>query len=380
MRERYEFVIVGGGLSGLSLAAALLRSPLAGRSLLVVDRNPRDDELRTFSYWSREPTPFDELAIRSWDSWQVRGPGFEQRIELGSYRYRTVRGVDFQRAVRPRLLEHPTAELVEGDVREVRDDRARAAVRVGETWVEADWVFDSRPTPADFRRPDGGVLLRQRFKGWVVETPDERFAGESPTFFDFRTPQRGAARFCYVLPYDARRALVEYVVYGPDAPDDDLRAYVEETLGIRDYRVTFEEHGVSPLAVRREGRRRGRRVLRIGVHGGRLKASTGYGYTRIQQDVAAIVQSLLRRGDPFGLPRERWSYRFLDALMLRVMARHGGRIAEVFGAMFARNPVERVLRFLDEEASLVEALRLALTLPSGPFVRTLLRWLVLRRS
>jgi lycopene beta-cyclase len=265
-------------------------------------------------------------------------------------------------------------------VREVRDGRARAAVRVGDAWVEADWVFDSRPTPADFRPPDGGVLLRQRFKGWVIETPDERFAGETPTFCDFRTPQRGAVRFCYVLPYDARRALVEYVVYGPDAPDDDLRVYVEETLGIREYRVTFEERGVSPLAVRREGRRRGRRVLQIGVPGGRLKASTGYGYTRIQHDAAAIVRSLLRRGDPFGLPRERWSYRFLDALMLRVMARHGERIAEVFGAMFARNPVERVLRFLDEEASLVEALRLALTLPVGPFVRTLLRWLVLRRS
>ncbi|MBN1771032.1 MAG: Lycopene cyclase [Deltaproteobacteria bacterium] len=380
MRERYELVIVGGGLSGLSLAHALLRSPCSGRSLLVVDRNPHDDEQRTFSYWSRAPTPFDELAIRSWDRWLVRGAGYERRVDLGAYRYRTVRGADFQRAVRPALRAHPTAELIEGDVREVRDGRERAAVRIGERWVEADWVFDSRPGPGDFRRPDGGVLLRQRFKGWVVETPGDAFDPEAPTFFDFRVPQRGAARFCYVLPYGARRALVEYVVYGPDAPDEDLRAYLEETLGVRDYRIAFEEHGVSPLSVRREGRRRGRRVLWIGVHGGRLKASTGYGYTRIQRDAAAIVRSLERRGHPFALPRESWSYRFLDALMLRVMARHGERVAEVFGAMFSRNPTARVLRFLDEEASALEALRLALTLPIGPFVRTLLRWLVLRRN
>lgn len=380
MRDRYDLLIVGGGLSGLSLAAALVRSSLSGLRLLVVDRNPFDDERRTFSYWSREPTPFDGLAVRVWDRWVVRAAGFERRLDLGPYRYRTVRGVDFQRAVRPVLQAHPTAALLEGDVREVRDGAERAAVLVGETWVEADWVFDSRPTPGDFRRPGGGPLLRQRFKGWVVETPGDTFDPEAPTLFDFRTPQHGATRFCYVLPYGPREALVEYVVYGPDAPDDDLRAYLEETLGVRDYRITFEEHGVSPLAVRRESRRRGRRVLRIGVHGGRLKASTGYGYTRIQQDAQAIVRSLVRRGHPFALPRERWSYRFLDALMLRVMARHGERIAEVFGAMFERNPIERVLRFLDEEASLGEALHLALTLPMGPFVRTLLRWLVLRRS
>ena len=46
------------------------------------------------------------------------------------------------------------------------------------------------------------------------------------------------------------------------------------------------------------------------------------------------------------------------------MARRGPASARVFVALFARNPVDRVLRFLDERASLGEVLAIVLTLPA----------------
>jgi hypothetical protein len=42
--------------------------------------------------------------------------------------------------------------------------------------------------------------------------------------------------------------------------------------------------------------------------------------------------------------------------------------------MFLRNPVDRVLRFLDERTSLWEVLRMVLTLPKMPFLRAAMRW------
>jgi lycopene beta-cyclase len=376
----WDYLIIGGGASGLSLCWHLANSALRDRRVLVVDRDPHDDERRTFSYWARRPLPFDDLCVRSWDRIRVAGPGWDRVLDLGPYRYRTVRGVDFQHALRPSLNALDTMDVVEGGVDEVRDGRDHVDVRVGAQWHEAGFVFDSRVTRADYAPREGTLLLRQRFVGWEVETDADTFDPDRPVLFDFRTPQRGAVRFFYVLPYCARRALVEYVVYGPDAPDEDLAAYVRDVLGIAGYRVTFEERGVSPLRDRQASRRLGRRILGIGVHGGRLKASTGYAFERIQRDSQAIVRSLEKRGHPFRLPRDPWLFRLLDAVMLRVMADEGERIADLFGAMFDRNPIERVLGFLDEDLGPCETLRLASSLPRDPFVRAVIRGVRGRRA
>jgi len=59
--------------------------------------------------------------------------------------------------------------------------------------------------------------------------------------------------------------------------------------------------------------------------------------------------------------------------MLRVMAEHPDQIEPAFAAMFGRNPVERILRFLDEDAGPAEVVELIATLPRKVFVQTALR-------
>lgn len=369
MAPRYEHIIAGGGASGMALACQLLESPrLSDRPLLLVDRDPHDDERRTFSFWCRRPTVFDGTACRVWTRLAVEAPGWGGTVDLGAYRYLTIRGVDFQRYARGLLRDRPGAELREGTVEDVHDTVESAAIKVDGEWIEGRWVFDSRPPSRRAGARPPKPLLRQRFRGWEVETEADAFDPEVATFFDFRTPQRGAVRFFYVLPYTARSALVEHVVYGEGLEREDLDRYVREVLGLSSFTVRYDEAGASPLFLGRARRRPGRNVLRIGVRGGRLKASTGYAFRPILRDSAAIVRSLETRGHPFDLPREPGLFRLLDALMLRVMVGRPEVIPAAFASMFAKNPIERVLRFLDEEAGLGEVLRLGLTLPTWPFV------------
>jgi lycopene beta-cyclase len=120
-------------------------------------------------------------------------------------------------------------------------------------------------------------------------------------------------------------------------------------------------------------RRLGKRVMAIGIHGGRLKPSTGFAFTRVQADSAAIVASLQTHRHPFDLPEESPLFRLLDSIMLRVMAEHPAQIEPAFAAMFARNPVERIFRFLDEETRPAEVVELIATLPRKVFIQTALR-------
>lgn len=105
-----------------------------------------------------------------------------------------------------------------------------------------------------------------------------------------------------------------------------------------------------------------------------LKASTGYAYARIQRDSTAIARSLARYGHPFRLPPVRRRHRFLDAVLLDVLAHEPARLQEAFGRLFDRNPGDRIMRFLDEDTSLAQEVRLVATLPPAPFVRAAARW------
>jgi lycopene beta-cyclase len=221
-------------------------------------------------------------------------------------------------------------------------------------------------------------VLRQHFRGWLIETASPAFEPGTVTFLDFRTSQKNEMRFFYVLPLSARQALVEYVLFNPERCTQAIRAYLEGVLGLRDYRVIGEEAGVNLLTDRPFARRLGRHVMAIGVRGGRVKPSSGYAFTRIQDDSRAIVRSLVGHGHPFHVPDGPRLFRWCDSLMLHVMQHEGGRSAAIYSELFRSNPVERVFRFLDEASTPLENAAVIASLPPRPFLAALLRMLLRR--
>jgi lycopene beta-cyclase len=368
----YEFIFAGGGLAGLSLASRLVHSPLGDCPILIIDRESKTRNDRTWCFWNAQPTLFDDIARHSWRRIHFVGEGFQGEIHLGDYRYQMIRGIDFYRFARQGLSAYPNVKFLQGTVEIIEDGEDYARV-----WVEGEahagrWVFDSRfdlkafnPDPARF------FSLRQYFRGWEIETPPAAFNPHVATLLDFRTPQMNAMRFFYVLPFSDHRALVEYVSLGQDQYDQALKAYVEEVLGIGNYHIVSTEGGVNPMSDYPFPRRAGKRLLNIGVRGGRLKPSTGYAFRRIQLDSAAIVESLIRRGHPFDVPSDSGHYRLLDSLMLDVMQKHGDQIKPIFTQLFKNNPISRVLRLLDDESSLVDIAFLMTSVPPRLFLQAL---------
>ena len=370
--QHYDFIFAGGGLAGLSLAYALAHSPLRDRRMLIVDRDTKQHNDRTWCFWTTRPTPFDGIVHREWDRIRVASEGLDLDIGMGAYRYKLIRGIDFYRFVRQELIAHANVEFVQGTVGQIAAGADGAQVCVDGRVFAGRWVFDSRFNLSQFNPdPARSHYLQQRFRGWEIETPQDRFDPAAATLMDFRTPQKHAMRFFYMLPLSKRRALVEYVTLGRDNNDAALKTYVENVLGVHEYRVADMESGVSPMTDHVFPRRVGEHVMTIGTNAGRMKPSTGYAFLRIQQDSAAIVQSLIKRGHPFDVPDDPRRYRLYDALMLELMQQRGDQIKPIFTALFKNNPLSRVLRFLDEEASPAENALLIARLPPQLFLQVL---------
>lgn len=383
----YDFIIAGGGASGLGLAYTMQSSSLRGASTLIVEREAKDRNDRTWSFWANGPTRFDHLVYRSWDRLEVISDTFHRTFDLSPYQYRMIRGIDFYNGMREALETAPGVTFLRDRVTEIKDtkDRSGAEVLVDGVPYGARWVFDSTFKPSDYYRgPARYHYLKQHFKGWEIETPVDTFDPSVVTMFDFRTPQKGCMRFFYILPYSRRRALVEYTLFSadllkPNEYDRAISEYLENVRRIPKYRIESVETGVIPMTDRPFPRKLGERIMAIGTRGGLVKPSTGYAFLRMQKDNAAITEALCNLGSPFPVPTTPWRYRWYDTIMLQVMHRQGDRMAQIFTALFKNNSIQNIFRFLDEEAPLHENLRLILSLPKTPFLKALFRVKFLRK-
>lgn len=392
-------MIVGGGAAGLSLAAHLAAGGWDDRRVVVVDDGSADgsDDApahgsadgtadgrrpgpQVWGCWSDRPLLPDDATARSWDAFAVHAGGRTARVALGGYRYHLVRRPAFATAVGRVLAHAPRFEQVQALATAVHDGRDVAAVEVDGRLLEAAWVFDAAGLWPDVPRRDHGHRLE--FAGRWVATPVDAFDADLPVLADFRLPgdrDGGRAAFVHVLPVDRRHALVEHTAYlPPDAAplpaghvDAALTWYLREVLHVVGAETVTTECGTIPLRPWTV-RHRGHRVLPVGAAAGLVRASSGYGFTAVQRDAAAVARSLVVHGHPFDVPARPWRHRVLDAVFLRALERDPGTLETAFAAMFSAPDPLRVLRFLDDASTGADDVGLVAGLPPGPFLRALL--------
>lgn len=347
-----DVALVGGGGAGLTLLHQLARHGPRGLRVAVVDpvdrlrEHPQD---RTWCFWDAGASDVDAALCREWSRVLVRDHRHRLDLDLTPLRYAMLRSRDYYA-----LVERASAGMdvvhLPAPATAVLDGPDGAVVRTDVADVRATWVFDSRPAPP--ARP-GVTTLLQHFRGAVVRTPTDAFDPQVATLMDFAVPQpaRGLA-FGYCLPLDPRRALVEYTEFSPAVLDDEgyaaaLDGYLRRVVGEAPVEVEHAEQGVIAMTDAVLARRAGARVLRVGTAGGATRASTGYTFSAMARQGRAVALALRAGQDP--VPPRAYPRRHaaMDAALLRGLDAGHLDGPAFFLRLFARNPPERVLRFLD---------------------------------
>jgi lycopene beta-cyclase len=210
----YDFIMAGGGAAGLGLAYHLCQSPIQARKMLIIDRDNKEHNDRTWSFWTTRSTPYEHMVYHTWDHIEFIGDSFHKVYDLHPYRYQMIRGIDFYRGVRSALSTMPDVDFLQAKINGIEDTKTSAQVTANDQPYLGKWVFNSLFTPSDYiKGPAGHHYLMQHFKGWEIETNSDAFNPQVVTLFDFRTPQNGTMRFFYILPFSKRRALIEYTLF-----------------------------------------------------------------------------------------------------------------------------------------------------------------------
>lgn len=342
----------------------------SNKRILVVDHSEKKENDRTWCFWEKQPGQFESLVCHRWNNVNFFSETFNASIDISPYTYKMIRGIDLYESIRARMADHPNITWRNERILSVANGKSGAAVVTETARLEANFVFHT----IMFEKPviaKGEYFLWQHFLGWVIETDDVSFDPATATFMDFRIDQDAGTAFMYVLPLSPDTALVEYAVFSADrlatdAYESELKSYINEKLGITEYRVTHSEFGMIPMTNTRFRQRDGN-VVNIGVVGGEVKGSTGYAFQFIQRRADAIVTSLKSTGDPGGSGKAK-RYRFYDGVLLRILHEKKMSGADIFAAIFRNNPPERILCFLDNESTLVQDLQIMASVPSRIFL------------
>lgn len=365
-RDDAGVVVLGAGASGSAVVRALAAAGAPGPVLLVDDGSVPLDERVWASWLPVGDRAADPAVSASWRRLVIATDGGRRVLGLRHHRYVAVRGHDL-RAATDVALAAVSGERLAATVTAVDDDGESALVATSAGELRAGLVLDSVGM-LDAATPSPHAWMS--FSGCEIETDGPVFDRDAVRLMDFRVPQAGGATFAYTLPWAADRALVELTRICPEptsaSTGADLTVHLDRVVGAGRYRVVRRESGVLPLAPRVR-RPRSAHCLAIGAEAGLVRASTGYGYERMRRDATRIAEQLRRGARPSGLRRSP-RHHAMDAVFLELATRDPETLVDSLERLFARNPADLVLRFLDEATSPREEVRLVSSLPTSPFL------------
>lgn len=380
MNPDYDIVFAGAGLSGLSLAARLASLPDPPRMLLV---EPGTDETsdRTWCHWQLHNGLFDRAIAHRWHRWCVAEGRDVAEVSSETVPYVRIPSDRFRQVAQHIVGACPRAEILRGmSVTSIKEVSDRAVTRLSDgRRIESSWVFDSRPPRCD------NAPWRQIFRGLELHSPEADLDASTVTLMDFRSAGPDGVRFFYVLPLDAKTALVEdtWLVPSGQTPrfsDEEIVSFASENLSRTHWQVRHREHGDLPMGSFQSvspapsADQRSRRIVPWGTAAGAVRASSGYAFSRIQAAAERMAAAWQRNGRPdlsavHGSPLLDW----MDRVFLRAMTDRPERVPEYFVRLFQRVPPGALIRFLESEPRPGDIWQVMRALPPGPFLRAALR-------
>lgn len=372
---KYDYIIAGSGCAGLSLLYRILKDPILNRKeVLVIDRDEKSSNDRTWCYWESQKGIFDSIVTHEWKTLEFLTSDFTQRFDLQNYSYKMIKGIDFYNHILSFAKTFKNVTFKFEKIEKIQTDSNYAFVVTENNKYSSEYVFNS----TNLFNPTINTVnsLLQHFEGWVIKTKKPTFNSKVGTLMDFRLNQENGVTFMYVLPTNSSEALIEYTLFSEKVLNKEkykaeLESYIKNYLKIEQYEIIHKEFGIIPMSLTKFSRNPNseEKIINIGTAGGFTKASSGYTFQFIQKNSEKIISNLLKGK----LPNPKKTFRdkifeWYDRTVLEVMLSEKMSGKEIFSLMFKNLSPEKILAFLGNESKFADEIKIMNIFPKIPFI------------
>ena len=352
--KEFDYVIIGGGCAGLSLAYELeIHEKLKDKTLVIIE--PREEYKRdkTWSFWKVTPHNFDDCVKKNWENFSVNIPGKTNYLECKNFPYQSIDSGLFYEKIKNKLKKNENIFFFK-NIEEINKQNSL--------------VFNSVPNIKK-----NYLNLWQHFCGVEIKTDNDIFDEKIFNLMDFDCEQRESVHFFYTLPYAKNRALVEttWLSKMNDNSQKDyenqINNYIKKNLKIKNYEITYKEEGAIPLFYPLNKNEKNK--INIGTAGGMTRLSTGYTFLNIQEHSKYIRENIdnISNAKKFEIDKK---YQFLDEIFLRVLEKNPEKMSDIFFRMFKTSP-KTVIKFLSNKSNFLEDLSIIFKMPKLIFIKAL---------
>ena len=350
----FDYIILGGGCAGLSLAYELdINKKLNDKTLAIVEARNDYKRDKTWSFWKVENHNFEDCVIKSWNNFSINSNLGSIEIKNKDYPYQTIDSGLFYKKVLTQLNNNKNIQFFKNS------DKLN---------LINSFIFNSIPS-----KNNDQSNLWQHFKGIEIETPKNTFDDEILNLMDFDCDQKDNVHFFYTLPFAKNRALIEttWLSRMEDKSlndyDAQLEKYIKETLKINNYKINYQEEGAIPLFY--PANKTEKNTINIGSEGCMTRLSTGYTFLNIQEHSKYITNNIekIENAKIYHIGKK---YEFLDKIFLNVLRNNPDKMSKIFFDMF-KGSSTAVIKFLSNKSNILEDLSIILKMPKLIFIKEL---------
>ncbi len=355
--KEFDYIIIGGGCAGLSLAYELeIHKKLENKTLAIIEPRQEYKRDKTWSFWKVIEHNFEDCIKKSWNNFSINIPKKTNHLKCNDFPYQTIDSGLFYEKINNKLKKNKNISFFR---------------KINDINLDNSFIFNSVPSI----KTDENNLW-QHFCGIEIETKKNIFDESIFNLMDFDCDQKDSVHFFYTLPFEKNKALVETTWLSKmnnellKDYDIQIKNYIENHLNIKDYKINYREEGAIPLFFYPSNIRE-KNKINIGTSGGMTRLSTGYTFLNIQEHSKYIRMNIenIQSAKKFNIKKK---YQFLDNVFLRVLEKNPEKMPSIFFNMFSASP-NTVIKFLSNKSNILEDLLIILKMPKLIFLQSLFK-------
>ena len=110
--KEFDYIILGGGCAGLSLAYELdINKKLNDKTLAIVETRDEYKRDKTWSFWKVTDHNFDDCVIKSWNNFSINSQLGSEEVTSREYPYQTIDSGLFYKKVLNELKQNKNIQF-----------------------------------------------------------------------------------------------------------------------------------------------------------------------------------------------------------------------------------------------------------------------------
>ena len=372
--KNFDYIILGGGCSALSLASQISDKNINKYSFLILESRIKYKDDRSWCFWSEKKNSFNNLISYSWKNFSFSLKNKKIVHSSKKYNYKYIRSIDFYKTALKKIKKTSYITLNLGErVEKVNLNKDKYIVNTNKKKYLAKNIIDTRPKKNIYLEDP---FLYQSFVGYEIKVKGHMPHFNLAKIMDNMRYESNLFIFDYILPFENNVILIEATSFSKKiVPINTLKLILKNTMKkhkITNYKIIRQEYGVIPMGFIDKTRLPKRKnYYYAGSLGGAIRPSSGYAFLRIQRWATKCSSMLKNDKKLISHPKEKLITRELDMIFLKTLTNNLSLAPSIFFIFLSRISTNSFIRFMSGNANFIDYFKIILSMPKKIFLKAI---------